>query len=228
MARMWVPVAPATKIEAVRAYGGQITFCEATLAAREQTLEEVCKRTNACFIPPYDHPDVIAGQGTVALELTGQLAVVPDYLMVPVGGGGLLAGCALASKAGMPGTRVIGAEPAGADDASRSFHSGEWQPQLAPDSVADGLLTSLGQLNFDIIRREVDDILTVDDDTILWAMRLVWARMKLLIEPSAAVGLAVVLDQPEIFAGKQVAVVLSGGNVDIDRLPWSERPGDRP
>jgi threonine dehydratase len=212
--------APATKVAAVRAYGGQITFCESTQAARESTLQEVCERTGASFIPPYDHPDVIAGQGTAALELAGQLTPPPDFLLTPVGGGGLLAGCAVASKALWPGTAVIGAEPAGADDALRSFHSGQWQPQPAPDTVADGLRTALGQLNFQLIRENVDDILSADDATIIRATRLVWTRMKLVIEPSAAVGLAVVLAHPHRFAGKRVAIVFSGGNVDIDQLPW--------
>ncbi len=214
--------APACKVEAVRAYGGQIHFCEPTLAAREETLQAICRQTGAHFIPPYDHAEVIAGQGTTALELAEQLPSPPDYLITPVGGGGLLAGCAIASRALMPRTRVIGAEPAGADDASRSFHSGEWQPQLAPDTIADGLRTSLGRLNFDIIRSQVDDILTADDETILHAMRLVWTRAKLVIEASAAVGLAVVLAHPGRFSGARVAIVLSGGNVDLDSLPWTE------
>lgn len=212
--------APATKVAAVRAYGGQITFCESTQAARESTLQEVCASTGASFIPPYDHPDMIAGQGTAALELAEQLTPPPDVLLTPVGGGGLLAGCAVASKALWPGTAVIGAEPAGADDALRSFHSGQWQPQPAPHTVADGLRTALGQLNFQLIRENVDDILSADDATIIRATRLVWTRMKLVIEPSAAVGLAVVLAHPHRFAGKRVAIVFSGGNVDIDQLPW--------
>ncbi|MCB1732680.1 MAG: pyridoxal-phosphate dependent enzyme, partial [Halieaceae bacterium] len=212
--------APATKVAAVRAYGGDITFCESTQAARESTLEALCARTGASFIPPYDHPDVIAGQGTTALEIAGQLDPAPDYLLTPVGGGGLLAGCAVASKALLPDTQVIGAEPAGADDALRSFNSGQWQPQLAPATVADGLRTALGQLNFALIRAHVDDILSADDAAIVYATRLVWTRMKLVIEPSAAVGLAVVLSHPRRFAGKRVAIVFSGGNVDLDKLPW--------
>ena len=212
--------APASKVTAVRAYGGDITFCESTQAARESTLAEVCARTGASFIPPYDHPDVIAGQGTTALELAQQLAPPPDFLLTPVGGGGLLAGCAVASKALLPDTRVIGAEPAGADDAMRGFRSRQWQPQLAPDTVADGLRTALGQLNFSLVLDKVDDILSADDAAIIHATRLVWTRMKLVIEPSAAVGLAVVLQHPRRFAGKRVAIVFSGGNVDIDRLPW--------
>ena len=212
--------APASKVAAVRAYGGDIRFCESTQAARESELEAVCTRTGASFIPPYDHPDIIAGQGTTALEIADQMESAPDFLLTPVGGGGLLAGCAIASKALMPHSCVIGAEPAGADDAQRSFNSGERQLQPSPDTVADGLRTALGELNFRIILEQVDDILSVDDATIIEAMRLVWTRMKLLVEPSAAVGLAVVLSQPERFAGKRVAIVFSGGNVDIDKLPW--------
>jgi threonine dehydratase len=212
--------APASKVAAVRAYGGEITFCESTQAARESTLEALCARTGASFIPPYDHPDVIAGQGTTALELVEQIDPAPDFLIAPVGGGGLLAGCAVASKALLPGTLVIGAEPAGADDAMRSFKTGRWQPQLSPDTVADGLRTALGQLNFQLIQEHVDDILSADDPAIIYATRLVWTRMKLIVEPSAAVGLAVVLSHPQRFAGKRVAIVFSGGNVDIDRLPW--------
>ena len=212
--------APAVKVDAVRAYGGQITFCEATQAAREEALRVLCDRTGACFIPPFDHPDVIAGQGTVALEIAAQLGVPPDVLVTPVGGGGLLAGCAIAGRAMMPDTQIIGAEPAGADDARRSLHSGLWQPQPAPDTVADGLRTSLGKLNFAIIRRKVDDILCAEDAAIIEAMRLVWTRMKLVIEPSSAVGLAAVMAQTELFAGKRVVIVLSGGNVDLVDLPW--------
>lgn len=212
--------APASKVAAVRAYGGDITFCESTQAARESTLQALCARTGASFIPPYDHPDVIAGQGTTALELAQQIDPTPDFLLAPVGGGGLLAGCAVASKALQTGTAVLGAEPAGADDALRSFRSGQRQPQLAPDTVADGLRTSLGELNFSLIRRHVDDILSADDAAIIHATRLVWTRMKLVIETSAAVGLAVVLSHPRRFAGKRVAIVFSGGNVDIDKLPW--------
>ena len=212
--------APTSKVAAVRAYGADITFCESTQAARESTLAELCQRTGAHFIPPYDHPDIIAGQGTATLEIVAQLERAPDYLLVPVGGGGLLAGSAIASKALMPATRVIGAEPAGADDAMRSFQSGQRQPQTAPETVADGLRTALGQLNFTIIREQVDDILTANDDVIITAMRLVWTRMKLVIEPSAAVGLAVVMSHPERFRGKRVAVILTGGNVDLDKLPW--------
>lgn len=212
--------APASKVEAVRAYGGQITFCEPTQAARESELAAVCAATGAVFIPPYDHPDVIAGQGTTALEIAEQMPEPPDFLITPVGGGGLLAGCAVASRALLPSTQVIGAEPAGADDALRSLETRIRQPQNAPNTVADGLRTGLGEMNFSLILDHVADILSSDDTTILSAMRLIWTRMKLIVEPSAAVGLAVILDNPQRFAGKRVAVVLTGGNVDIDKLPW--------
>lgn len=212
--------APANKVAAVRAYGGEIHFCKSTQAARESELEVVRARTGATFIAPYDHPDIIAGQGTTALEIADQMESAPDFLLAPVGGGGLLAGCAIASKALMPHTCVMGAEPAGADDALRSFSSGVRQPQPAPNTVADGLRTALGELNFSLILEHVDDILSVDDATIISAMRLVWTRMKLIVEPSAAVGLAVVLSQPQRFAGKRVAIIFSGGNVDLDKLPW--------
>ena len=214
-----------SKVAAVRAYGGDIHFCESTQAARESELKAICARTGASFIPPYDHPDIIAGQGTTALEIADQMDSAPDFLLTPVGGGGLLAGCAVASKALIPGCCVIGAEPAGADDALRSFRTGARQPQPAPDTVADGLRTALGELNFQIILEHVDDILSVDDATIISAMRLVWTRMKLMVEPSAAVGLAVVLSQPQRFAGKRVVIVLSGGNVDIDQMYRSD-PGE--
>tara|TARA_R110001599_G_scaffold351822_1_gene584691 strand:- start:19540 stop:20493 length:954 start_codon:yes stop_codon:yes gene_type:complete len=212
--------APASKVVAVRAYGGEITFCESTQAARENELEAVCASTGASFIPPYDHTDVIAGQGTTALEIAEQLRPAPDFLITPVGGGGLLAGCAVASEALMPTTLVIGAEPAGADDALHSLKTGVRQPQTAPDTVADGLRTALGEINFSLIRDHVADILSTDDTIIIRAMRMIWTHMKLVVEPSAAVGLAVILDNPQRFAGKHVAVVLSGGNVDIDKLPW--------
>ena len=212
--------AAASKVAAVRAYGGQITFCEPTQAARESELATVCAATDAAFIPPYDHAHVIAGQGTTALEIAEQMPVAPDFLITPVGGGGLLAGCAVASRALLPNAQVIGAEPAGADDALRSLKTGIRQPQNAPNTVADGLRTGLGEMNFSLIVDHVADILTSEDSTILRAMRIIWTRMKLIVEPSAAVGLAVILDNPQRFAGKRVAVVLTGGNVDIDKLPW--------
>ncbi len=212
--------AAASKVAAVRAYGGEILFCEPTQAARESTLAELLKRSNAQFLPAYDHPDVIAGQGTAVMEFAEQLVPAPDFLLTPVGGGGLLAGSAVASKSLWRDTQVVGAEPAGADDAQRSFQSGQWQPQPAPMTIADGLLTPLGVLNFSLIQRHVDDILTASDEVIVAAMRLIWTHMKLVVEPSAVLGLAVVMSHPRRFACKRVAIVLSGGNIDIDQLPW--------
>ncbi|MDX1736012.1 MAG: pyridoxal-phosphate dependent enzyme [Halioglobus sp.] len=212
--------APAVKVAAVRAYGADITFCAPNLRAREEGLAAICARTGAHFIPPYDDARVIAGQGTCALELAQQLSRPPDVLVTPVGGGGLLSGCAVVARALWPDPRVIGAEPAGADDAQRGFRSGTRQTQAASQTIADGLRSTLGERNFAIIRDKVDDILTASDEAIVEAMRLVWTRMKLVIEPSAAVPLAVVLTHRELFAGQRVAVVVTGGNVDIDKLPW--------
>ncbi|MCB1845650.1 MAG: pyridoxal-phosphate dependent enzyme [Halioglobus sp.] len=212
--------APAPKVAAVRAYGGEITFCAATQAARESALAALCARTGAVFIPPYDDNAVIAGQGTCALELAKQLEAAPDALLAPVGGGGLLAGSAVASRAVWPDTEVIGAEPAGADDARRGFLARSRLPQTAPHTIADGLRTALGERNFPLILGAVDDILTADDSTIIAAMRLVMTRLKLVVEPSAVLGLAVLMQHPQRFAGKRVAVILTGGNVDLDALPW--------
>lgn len=207
------------KKRAVAAYGAEITFCEPTLAARESTLAEVVERTGATFIHPYDDPRVIAGQGTAALEL---LADCPDLdvVLAPVGGGGLLSGTCLAVAAVGSRARVVGAEPAGADDAARSLAAGRLIPQTDPRTIADGLLTSLSQRTFAIIRERAEAILTVDEEAIVKAMRLVWERMKLVIEPSAAVPLAALLGHGRRFAGGRVGVILSGGNVDLEAVPW--------
>ena len=213
--------APAVKKAAVEGYGGIVTLCEPTLAAREETAAALVAKTGATLIPPFDHPDVIAGQGTVGLEL---LEDVPDLdaIVTPVGGGGLLAGCTIAARALKPAIRVFGAEPTGADDAARSKARGEWVPQTAPNTIADGLLTSTGQLTWPVIRDLVERVFTVTDDQIRAAMRLVWERMKLIVEPSGAVGVAVVLsDDFRALAGlSKVGVVFSGGNVSLDKLFW--------
>lgn len=211
--------APPVKKRAVAGYGAEIIECEPTLAARESTLEEVVARTGAIFIHPYDDERIIAGQGTAALELLEQAGPL-DVVMTPVGGGGLLSGTALTVAALAPTARVIAAEPTGADDAARSLATGEIVPSVDPDTIADGLLTSLGKLNFPIIQRHVSAIWTVDDVQILAAMRLTWERMKIVIEPSSAVCLAAVLANREEVAGRRVGIILSGGNVDLDRLPW--------
>ncbi|SHG77323.1 pyridoxal-phosphate dependent enzyme [Ferrimonas marina] len=213
--------APQAKVDAVKGYGGHIHFCEPTLEARETTLAAVRAEGGQTEIHPYDNDQVIAGQGTTGLEITEQLAQTPpDVVITPVGGGGLLAGTAVAIKSLWPQCQVLGAEPSGADDAQRSFRAGRLIEQTGPDTVCDGLLTSLGVRNFALIQQHVDDILCADDSTIIEAMQLIWSRLKQVVEPSAAVPLACVLAHPERFAGKRVAIVFSGGNLDLAKLPW--------
>ncbi len=211
--------APAVKKAAVEGYGGNIVFCEPTLEARESTLQKVVEETGAVFIHPYNNPRVIYGQGTAALEL---LQEVPNLeaVLAPVGGGGLLSGTALTVRAVSPETRVYGAEPAGADDAYRSLHAGLIIPSVHPRTIADGLLTSLGSLTFPIIRELVNDIITVDDEEIVRAMRRVWERMKIIIEPSSAVPVAVALEKKLPVPARRIGIILSGGNVDLEQLPW--------
>lgn len=214
---------PAVKRAAVAGYGARIIDCEPTLQARELTLAEVVARTGAAFIHPYDDERVIAGQGTAALEL---LAEAPDLeiVLAPVGGGGLLAGTAVVCAAQPRPPTVLAGEPAGADDAARSLAAGAILPSLSPRTIADGLLTSLGTRTFPIIRQHVQAVLTVTDEQIVAAMRLIWERMKIVVEPSAAVPLAAVLANPATVAGRRVGIILSGGNVDLDRLPWTSGP----
>jgi len=211
--------APLAKQDAVAAYGGLVISCEPTLTAREATLERVVAGTGAHVVHPYADPRVIAGQGTVALEILEQ---VPDLevIVVPVGGGGLLSGVAVAIKALRPEVEVVAAEPEGADDAFRSFGLGELQPSIAPNTIADGLLAGLGVLNFALIQQHVDTILTVTDANIVAAMRLQWTRLKTVVEPSGAVSFAAMLEHPERFRGRRVVAVISGGNLDLDKLPW--------
>ena len=211
--------APKPKIEAVQHYGAQITFCEPTLKSREETLHGILSDTGAFMVHPYDNFNVICGQGTAAKELLEEVPEV-ELLFVPVGGGGLLSGSSLAAKSMKPSIRVFGCEPANADDAFRSFKSGIIHPSLNPKTIADGLLTSLSDLTFTIIKNNVDEILTVSEESIVNAMQLVWRRMKIIIEPSSAVPLAVLLDNRELFRGKKAAVILSGGNVDLTNLPF--------
>lgn len=207
------------KKRAVAAYGAAITFCEPNLAAREATLADVVERTGATFIHPYDDPRVIAGQGTAALELLAERPDL-DVLLAPVGGGGLLSGTCLAVAAAGSRARVIGAEPAGADDAARSLAAGRLILQTDPRTIADGLLTSLSARTFALIRQRADTIVTVAEDAIAAAMRLIWERLKVIIEPSSAVAVAALLARGDLFAGRRVGVILSGGNVDLEVLPW--------
>lgn len=213
--------APRVKRAAVAGYGAEIIDCAPTLAARETALEEVVRRTGAAFVHPYNDPQVMAGQGTVALELLDEVPEL-DLVMTPVGGGGLLAGTATVCAAAAPAPRVIAAEPAGADDAARSLAAGRIIPSVDPVTVADGLLTSLGELTFAVIREKVEAIWTVEDPEIVVAMRLIWERMKIVVEPSAAVCLGAVLGHRADVDGLRIGIVLSGGNVDLQRLPWNE------
>lgn len=211
--------APQIKKVAVAGYGAQITFCEPTLAARESTLQKVAEQTGATEIHPYNYFNVICGQGTAAKELIEETGTL-DVVMAPVGGGGLLSGTALSTKALLPGARVIAAEPAGADDAFRSFYSKTLHPSVAPKTIADGLLTSLGSITFELILNNVDQIATVSEEGIIAAMRMIWERMKIIIEPSSAVPLASILENKVDVKGQKVGIILSGGNVDLGKLPF--------
>ncbi|HUT71141.1 MAG TPA: pyridoxal-phosphate dependent enzyme [Desulfatiglandales bacterium] len=216
--------APEVKQHAVTEYGAEIIFCKPTLEACEETLAGVVTRTGAAFIHPYNDYRVICGQGTAALELCEDMPDM-DMVMTPVGGGGLLSGTALAVSALSPNTQIIGAEPEKADDAYRSFHAGRIIPADNPATIADRLRTSLGSLTFPIVRKRVKDILTVSEDDIISAMRLIWERMKIVVEPSAAVPLGALLTRTRQFSGKRIGIILSGGNVDLGRLPWIDKRG---
>ena len=213
--------APQVKKNAVAGYGGQITFCEPTLEARESTMEGIRLSTGATVVHPYDNEKVIAGQGTAALEL---LEDVPDLdvIIAPVGGGGLLSGTSIAATETKKGIRVIAAEPEMADDAFRSMQAGKIIPSVNPKTVADGLLTSLGVLTFPIIRERVEQIVTVSEAGIIETMKYVWERAKIVIEPSAATVIAVMWEKKIDLTGLRVGVILSGGNVDLERLPWQK------
>ncbi len=211
---------PAVKVAAVRDYGAKITFCKPTLKAREETLQQVVEKTGAVFIHPYNNPDVIAGQGTAALELLEQVGEL-DVVLAPVGGGGLMSGTAITVRAMRPSTLPIGAEPANADDAYRSLKAGRIIPPENPNTIADGLRTALGPLTFAILSEKLERIFTVKEETIVRAMRLIWERMKIIVEPSAVVPFAAVLENRPFFEDKRVGIILSGGNVDLEKLPWS-------
>lgn len=211
--------APTVKVDSVRGYGAEITFCEPTQAAREETACEIVERTGATFIHPYDNQHVIAGQGTAALELLDEIPDL-DAMICPVGGGGLASGICLAAHGVNLGIKIYAAEPMGADDTFRSFQSGERQPVGVPNTLADGLLTSVGGLTWPILKEHLSDVLTVSDDQIIAAMQLLWSRMKQVVEPSGAVPLAALLNHKIPTNLKKIGVVLSGGNVDLNKLPW--------
>ncbi|HCP32235.1 TPA: serine dehydratase [Candidatus Acetothermia bacterium] len=209
--------APMVKREATEDYGATIILCEPTYASREQAATRIIKETGAVFVDPHDDLRVIAGQGTAAVELVEETGPL-DLLLVPVGGGGLLAGTAIAAAHLFPRAKVIGCEPAGADDAYRSFNSGRRVTEFTPRTIADGLRTPLGEQNFEIIMKRVHDIVRVSEEEILGAMRFIWERMKLVIEPSSAVAVAPLLNHSLDVIGERVGVILSGGNVDLDRF----------
>jgi threonine dehydratase len=208
--------APEIKKRGVRGYGGEIFECEPTLAARESTLAEVIKKTGATEIHPFNNYDVIAGQATAAKELFADTPHL-DFLLAPVGGGGLLSGTALAAKYFSPSTQVIAGEPAGSDDAYRSLKSGKIE-QAQSQTIADGLLTTLGDKTFPIIYENVKEVITVTDEEIINAMRIIWERLKIIVEPSCVVPFAAVLKEKEKFAGRNVGIILSGGNVDLEKV----------
>ena len=211
--------APEAKKEAVRGYGGMITECEPSTTSREAVFAEVQAETGAEFVHPYNDPRVIAGQGTCSKELMAQIEGL-DAVIAPIGGGGMISGTCLTLSSLAPHVEIYAAEPEQADDACRSFKAGHIIADDAPVTVADGLKVPLKDLTWHFVRNHVTDILTASEQEIIDAMKLTWQRMKIVIEPSCAVPLAVILKNREIFAGKRVGVIITGGNVDLDRLPW--------
>lgn len=211
--------APVVKKNAVLGYGAEITFCKPTLQAREETTAAIIEQTGATLIHAYDNYNVICGQGTAAKELMEEIIGL-ETVIAPVGGGGLLSGTATAVKGMNPAVKVIGAEPENADDARRSFTSGKLVPSVNPKTIADGLLTSLSERTFSIIRNRVDDIITVSEESIVESMLLIWERMKIVVEPSSATVLAVIRENSSRFQGRRVGLIISGGNVDFRNLPF--------
>ncbi len=207
------------KIAAVKNYGGKITFCASNLASRESTLKDIIAQTGAIEIHPYDDPRIIAGQATAAKELIEDTNFL-DIIMAPVGGGGLLSGTALSSFYFSDKTKIIAAEPEQANDAWKSFKTKAFVPSTNPDTIADGLRTSLGEWTLPIILAHVDEILTVTEANIIKTMKLVWERTKIIIEPSSSVPVAAIMQYPEIFQNQKIGIIISGGNVDFDNLPW--------
>jgi threonine dehydratase len=214
--------APKAKVESVRRNGGIVIFCEPTVTAREAACAQVIAETGARLVHPYNDYAVMAGQGAATLELLEQAPEL-DLVIAPVGGGGLLCGTAVAAKGVRPGIRVIAAEPAGADDAARSFAAGHIIPLEKPSTIADGLRTSLGERNFPLIQQHVDGVVTVSEDSIVAAMRRIWEVLKIIIEPSCAVPYAAIMENKIDVTGKRVGIILTGGNVDLDALPWTAK-----
>lgn len=213
--------APQAKKDAVIGYGGQITECEPSTSSREAVFAEVEARTGADFVHPYNDPRVIAGQGTCSRELMDQIEGL-EAVIAPIGGGGMISGTCLTLSTIAPDVQIFAAEPERADDAYRSFKAGHIIADDAPDTIADGLKVPLKDLTWHFVQRHVTDILTASDPEIVDAMKLIWKRMKIVMEPSSAVPLATILKNPDRFRGKRVGVIITGGNVDLDRLPWMQ------
>ncbi|HKK41301.1 MAG TPA: pyridoxal-phosphate dependent enzyme [Bacteroidales bacterium] len=211
--------APQVKKDAVESYGARITYCRPTLQAREDTTRELINATGATLVHPYDNFNVICGQGTAALELMEEKSDL-DVIVAPVGGGGLMSGTSVCARGINKSIKVIGAEPLNADDAFRSFTSGVLVPSVNPSTIADGLLTSLSDLTFSVIRKNADGIFTAREESIIECMLLVWERMKIIIEPSSATVLAIIKENPDFFRGHKVGLIISGGNVDLRHLPF--------
>jgi threo-3-hydroxy-L-aspartate ammonia-lyase len=213
--------APAIKLAATRGYGAEVVTYDPAGGQREAIARNIAAERGCTLIPPFDHPHIIAGQGTAALELLEETRPL-DYLLVPCGGGGLLSGCAIAAKHVAPGCKVIGVEPLAGDDATRSFHSGTLQTVHNPDTIADGARTpSLGKLTFPLARQFVDDMIALSDEDLVRAMRFVWTHMKLIVEPTGVLGLAAIFNRRLPIEGKRIGVILSGGNVDFsDAVRW--------
>ena len=211
--------APSVKKDAVAGYGASITFCRPTLQSREENCRSIMEKEGATMVHPYDNFNVICGQGTASLELLEEKGDL-DTVIAPVGGGGLMSGTSTCVKGISNKTEVIGAEPENANDAWKSFNTGILTPSVNPLTIADCLLTSLSELTFSVIRKNVDVIFTVKEESIISSMKLVWERMKIIIEPSSATVLAVIHENPGFFRGKKVGLIISGGNVDLSRLPF--------
>jgi len=210
---------PRAKRANVERFGAKVTYCAPTLAARERAARELIEATGATLVHPYDDLAVMAGQGTCALEFLGQVPEL-DVILTPVGGGGLVSGTAVAAKSLRNRIRIIGVEPAGADDAARSFRAGRLFPSEHPNTIADGLRGALSERTFTEIRRRVDDIVTVSEEAIIGAMRELWEVLKIVVEPSGAVAYAALREPRESWRGRRIGIVLTGGNLDLDRLPW--------
>ena len=212
---------PDVKLEAVKGYGANITLCEPTLEARQNTLEKISKKTGAEVIHPFNNPNVIAGQGTAALELIEDVGEV-DAIIAPIGGGGLMSGTCITTRSLLPNAKLFGAEPKGADDAYRSLKEGKMLPQESPNTICDGLLTGLGENTWNILKDHLNAIYTVSDDEVIKAMKLIWERMKIIIEPSCATPVAAVLSSEfkELKGIKKVGIILTGGNIDLSKIPF--------